>query len=880
MAKAKKSRGLNVYSNLSRRRKGKKEADLRKHAEYLATLPKNPIKRFFYRLHPKRVWAYWFSKRGAIMALKITGIALLVICLFVGALFAYFRKDLDAINPDELSKRVQTTVTKYLDRNGNVLWEDTGSGNYKLVVPSDDLSPYLKQATVAIEDKDFYKHGAISVSGTVRAALTDIKGGQVEGGSTLTQQLVKQVFFASEAQDRGITGIPRKIKEAILAFEVERTYDKDQILTMYLNESPYGGPRNGAESAAETYFGVPAKNLTLAQATLLAAIPQDPTYFNPYNTDGNADLIARQHTVLNDMVTDKYITKAQADAAKAEPILDSLKPESDQYSNMQAPWFVTMVRQQLIQQLGASVVGDGGLTVTTTLDIRIQNALQSAMNTMFSSYIPAYAGFSDAASTVEDVKTGQILAMMGSPNWNTPGFGETNAATAYIQPGSTIKPLVYAQLFQPKPAGQQNYGSGSHFNDSPSAAVNALYGAPLHDDDNIPKGPITVRDALAQSRNIPAVEAMAVNGVKPTINEIHAMGGTSYCTQGNDTEVGLSAAIGGCGIEQIDLVNAYASLARGGAYIPQSSIIKVTNSSGEVLQKWSQPKSKQVVDPQSAYIVSDILHDDVARTPLDGAHAKGMYIPGVPTATKTGTSDIGGQAKDIWMASYSPAIAMAVWFGNPDTTILKNGTSALPGPVIASVMTYAHEDVYQQEGLWKSNEWFTQPAGIQKIGSELYPSWYNAKQGQTNATLTFDRASKKLATTCTPAAAQDVESVVKSTDPVTKQTIYSAAPAGYDAADSDTSHGTPPNCLTPSPGNVTIVQSGTSAQITLSGFSYPSGFSVTGVTASINGTVYTATGSGDNWTINNMPTGASSATVTVDDSGYYDLSGSYTISSH
>src|SRR3990167_3517249 len=256
-------RKMNVYANLAHKRKTKKDAVARKKAEYLATLPKHPVKRFFARLHPKRVAGYWFSKKGGMMALKIAGVSILVVVLFVGGLFSYYRKDLDQIRPGELAKRVQTTVTKYYDRNGELLWEDKGEGNYKLVVKSEEISQYMKDATIAIEDKDFKTHGGISVPGLIRAAVNNTQSENTQGGSTLTQQLVKQVFFADEANERGIKGVPRKIKEVILSIEVERMYDKDQILTLYLNESPYGGRRNGVESAAQTYFGVTAKDLTL-----------------------------------------------------------------------------------------------------------------------------------------------------------------------------------------------------------------------------------------------------------------------------------------------------------------------------------------------------------------------------------------------------------------------------------------------------------------------------------------------------------------------------------------------------------------------------------------------------------------------------------------
>jgi penicillin-binding protein 1A len=782
--KPSKSRKLSLYSNLSRTRKVKKDADSKKYAQYLALLPKQPINRLLYRLNPKNAAKFWFSKHGLLLSLKIMGVTALIFCLLVGGLFVYFRKDLDTIRPGELAKRVQTTVTTYLDRNGQVLWEDKGDGDYKLVVDDSGLSKYLKDATVAIEDKDFYKHGGISATGLLRAVVNNVGGGSTQGGSTLTQQLVKQVFFADEAQQRGLSGIPRKIKEVVLSIEVERMYNKTQILDLYLNESPYGGRRNGVESAAQTYFGKSAKDLTIAEAALLAAIPQNPSVYNPYNVAGHTSLISRQHTVIDNMAEQGYITKAQADEAKKYPILDHITPEASQYTNIKAPHFVQMARAELEKELGKATVGKGGLVVKTTLDLRIQTKLEEAMNDMFTSYIPNWAGFSNGAATVEDTKTGQIVALMGSRDFNYTGYGQDNATVASIQPGSTVKALVYAELFQKKATGQANYGSGSILND---VNIDSLYGAQLFNADHAFKGPMTVRSALATSRNIPAVESMYISGVKPTLDMIHKMGGTSYCTQGDEVQVGLAAAIGGCGIQQIDLVNAYASLARSGAYKPQSTILEVKNNNGETLKKWTDTAAVQIIDPQSAYIVSDILSDDIARAPLDGRHAVGMEIPGVKTSTKTGTSDKEGNAKDIWMMSYSPVLTMGVWLGNSDATILKHGTSSIPGSIIAKVMDYSHKTVYASEGLWKSGDWFTPPTGVQTVSGELYPSWWSKTQGQTTTKLTFDRVSKKKATDLTPDGARIELDVSKTVDPVTKKDVY-IAPDGYDASSDDNVH--------------------------------------------------------------------------------------------
>lgn len=879
MAKKRKNRAVRVYSNLTKRVKTKRDAAARRKAERLASLPKHPVKRFFHRLHPKRFWAYWFSKEGIIMALKIAGIAILVLALIVGALFAYFRRDLDQIRPGEIDKRVQSTVTKYYDRNGILLWEDKGDGNYKLVVESDELSDNLKKATVAIEDRDFFRHSGVSIEGTTRAAFNNLFGGEVQGGSTLTQQLVKQVFFADEAGDRGLSGIPRKIKELILAIEIERMYDKDQILTLYLNESPFGGRRNGAESGAQTYFGKSAAELSIAESALLAAIPQNPSVYDPYNVAGHAGLIARQHDVLDAMRDVGYITQEEADQAKEIAILDTIQPLSSQFEGIKAPHFVQMVREELENELGKTTVGRGGLSVTTTLDVRIQDKLQEAVDEMFDSYVPNFAGFTNGAATVADSKTGQIVALVGSRDFDYPGFGQDNAATAYIQPGSSVKSFVYSELFEQKPEGQQNYGSGTILKDE---RIDDIYGARLQNADRRYAGDVTIRTSLATSRNVPAVKAMYINDnaeqleTSKTLETIRAMGADSYCTVGDDRTAGLALAIGGCGVQQIDMVNAYTTLARGGVYKPQSSILEVKNSSDEVLQKWADVEGERVISEQSAYIVSDILSDVNASAALGSYTAKN--IPGVKTATKTGTSDKGGNAKDLWMFSYSPSLTMGVWLGNPDTTVLRNGTSSLGSPIVASVMEFAHKEVYGPEEKWNEGDWLSRPQGIQQVGNQLYPSWWSRTQGQSNDTLTFDRLSRKRATDCTPSGAQIEFEVIRRVDPVTDEPIYSNVPSGYDATEDDDRHDC--NDQKPTLASSANVSSGPGDEtwtirvgVTAGTF----GIDSSGVRMTVDsqqlsvakqGNFYVATYEGEE-----SPTG--SITVTVTDTGYYTASKTY-----
>jgi penicillin-binding protein 1A len=682
---------------------------------------------------------------------------------------------------------------------------------------------------------------------------------------------VKQVFFADEAGDRGLGGIPRKIKELILAIEIERMYDKDQILTLYLNESPYGGRRNGAESGAQSYFRKSAKDLSVAEAALLAAIPQNPTMYDPYKITGHEALINRQHEVLNAMHDLGYITQEQEDEAKAVPILDKIEPAVKRYDNIAAPHFLLMVQSQLEQELGKATVGKGGLIVKTTLDIRIQQKLEESMADMFASTVPNYAGFTNGAATVEDSKTGQIVALVGSREFDYEGYGQDNAATAYIQPGSSVKSLVYAQLFEQKADGQQNYGSGTVLRDEP---IDALYRSKLENADRTYRGNVTIRTSFATSRNVPAVKAMAINdgitataaGNGTTLNTIRKLGASSYCTVGDDKGVGLALAIGGCGVKQVDMVNAYASLARGGVYKPQSSVLEVKNSAGESLKKWADVEGDRIVSDQSAYIVADILSDPNASAALGSYAAKS--IPGVKTATKTGTSDKGGNAKDLWMFSYSPALTMGVWLGNPDTTILKNGTSSLGSPIIAKVMEYAHKEVYAPEGKWTSGDWFTQPQGIQKVGNELYPSWWSRTQGQANAKLTFDKLSMKKAIDCTPADARIEVDVTKTTDPITKQDVFTNVPAGYDANASDDRHkcgDTPPTI-----GDITVAGGVVKVPVAQGTF----GLDGNAITITINGEDKKASKVGNEYQApysgNTPPAG--SVTVKVIDTGFYSAS--------
>ena len=625
----KKNKSMNTYSSLVYKSRVRADKKSRKRAEELAELPKEPVKRFFARLHPKRVFKFIFSWRGVKAFLKLCAACILLGIIAVGGLFLYYKKDLEAIRLDEL--KVAETVNTYLDRNGEVLWEDKGDGDYRLVVEGSEISTYMRQATVAIEDRNFYNHIGIDPWGLIRAAWSTLTGKGVQGGSTLTQQLIKQVYFSDEAKDRGLSGIPRKIKEAILAIEVEKMYDKEQLITMYLNESPYGGRRNGVESASQTYFGKSSKDLTLAEAALLAAIPNNPAVLNPYNEYGHEQLLWRQQYTLDVMAEMGFITAEEAAEAKQVDILAAIQPEKgDQYENIRAPHFVLEVKSILEEKYGMKTMRSGGFTITTSLDIRAQEMAESAVAA--GAAMMSQNGSDDIALASIDTETGQVIAMVGSSDWNAPVYGQVNAATSLVEPGSTIKPILdYGPLFMQRTG--VNYGPGSILKDE---NIDRIYCAGytgtcmLRNYSGSFYGNITIRQALANSLNIPAVKALYINGIDNSLEIAHKLGDWSYCDE--NSAGGLSIAIGsGCNVRVVEHANAYASIARGGVYKELTYVLEVKNSSGDVLERWEDSEGERVYDEQVAYMIANIMGDASARTMVFGSQATafGFKIPNV-----------------------------------------------------------------------------------------------------------------------------------------------------------------------------------------------------------------------------------------------------------
>ncbi len=810
------TKNMKLYSSLSYKHKAKKEADARRRAEELAKLPKEPVKRFFARLHPKRVFKWWFSKRGQKTIWKTIAACFLILIIFIGGLFLYYKKDLDEIRLDEMS--ISETANTYLDRNGEVLWKDTGNENYRLVVDADEISPYMYQATIAIEDRNFYNHIGVDFVGLVRAALSTLGGHGVQGGSTLTQQLIKQVYFADEAASANRGGLTRKIKELILAIELERMYSKDQILTMYLNQSPYGGRRNGVESAAQTYFGKSAKDLTLAESALLASIPNNPAIFDPYNEYGHEQLIWRQQYTLDVMAEMGYITKDEAEEAKQVAILDTIRPESAQYADMQAPHFVLAVKSQLEEKYGIQTMRAGGWTIKTTLDLRAQKIAEDSINI---GREHLYKNGTDNLAMVSvDVETSQVVALVGSADFSNSTYGELNVATdALIEPGSSIKPILdYSPLFMEREG--VNYGPGSILRDE---NINKLYcagysgGCSLTNATNTFYGDVTIRFSLGHSLNIAAVKALYINGIDNSLEIAHALGDTTYC-EGREG-YGLSIAIGsGCGVKMVEHANAYASLARGGSYKDLAYVLEVKNSSGETIETWEDKEANRVVDEQVAYMVSNILSDRSARW---SNSTVGFNIPDVWTATKTGTTTTvnSAQVKDSLIESYSTAVSTFVWNGNHDGSGFRNSGNGSGDPVryvVHNFMERVHKEVYEPDGRWHPGDQPVKPAGIQTLTingrTDIWPSWFNSSKnsGVAKEKLTFNRYNHLLASSCTPEDYKIEVEVTKTKDPMTGNEVYSV-PEPYNRETSDPCDYTPPQIALSTSGSniIATVKRGT-----------------------------------------------------------------------
>jgi len=608
-----------------------------------------------------------------------SGRILIGLGVFILLLFAWYAKDLPT--PGKIKNLQSGNSVQLFDRNNKPIYSLSG-GIKRFDLEAKDIPEVIKQTTITAEDRYFYHNFAIDPKGLLRAVITDVFHGSssLQGGSTITQQFVKNTLLSPE---RTLT---RKIKELILAIEVEIMYSKEDILTMYLNQMPYGGNNYGIEAASRTFFDKHAQDLSLAEAATLAALLQRPSYFSPYGTHGDVRL-TRVNWILDSMVDLKYIDQAQADVAKADA-KDMTFAERKDF--IVAPHFAQYVKDTLVDRFGEQMIEEGGLKVTTTLDLDKQTLAEDALRSAASGRFNGINA-SNGALVSLDPKTGQILAMVGSADYfNNEIDGQVNVAVAERQPGSAFKPIVYAAAFKDK------YNPASPLWDVTTDFGNGYI---PQNYDGATHGPVTMRTALANSLNIPAVKTLYLAGLDKALQTAHDMGITTL----NDRDrYGLSLVLGGGEVKLIDLTTAYGVFANNGKLAATTPILKVVNSRGKTLVEYKD-SAKEVLDPQIAYEISSILSDNNARSMVFGTNSA-LYISGRTVAAKTGTTS---EYRDAWTVGYTPQVVTGVWVGNNDNTPMSAGAAGAmaAAPIWRQYMSGFLKDL--------PNEDFYKPSGIQ-----------------------------------------------------------------------------------------------------------------------------------------------------------------------
>ncbi|MDB5238831.1 MAG: putative penicillin-binding protein [Candidatus Parcubacteria bacterium] len=601
--------------------------------------------------------SYHHIKTGIVIALSA-----IFILIGLGALWVATLKIPDV---DSFESRKVIQSTKIYDRTGNILLFDTGSNSKRTVVSLSSLPKYLPEATIAIEDSNFYRNSGIEPTSIIRAILADVVSGQYDqGASTITQQVVKNSLLT---QDKTIT---RKIKEWVLAIKLTRVMSKDDILETYLNETSYGGTIFGVEEASQQFFGHPAKADTLGEAAYLAAIPQAPTYYSPFGLH-TADLDARQKLVLRRMKELGMLTDTEYQAALKEKVQFLTKDSK----GIRAPHFSLYVKDYLVNKYGEDVVDSGGLKVITTLDYAMQQKAEDVIK-KFSASLATNFNASNTAIVALDPKSGDILTMVGSRDYFDKNIdGNFNIATARRQPGSTFKPFVYATdfmkgytpetiLFDIKTEFSTKCNpDGTPKN--PSADPKKECYSP-GEYDNIFEGPLSIRQALAQSRNIPAVEALYLAGISNAVSTARVMGVTITDPQ----RCGLTLVLGGCEVSLLDLTSAYGVFANDGIRNPYRSILEVDDVNGNVLEKATE-SPKQAIPAEVARQISSILSDTNVR--MNSLQPIGESV-GRPVAIKTGTTN---DYRDVWTLGYTPNLVVGAWAGNNNNRPLTPNVAGL-----------------------------------------------------------------------------------------------------------------------------------------------------------------------------------------------------------
>lgn len=593
----------------------------------------------------------FLNKHGS--TLKTLSVLVLSVFLISSAFALFWLSTFKVPTSESIQERRVTESTKIYDRTGKVLLYDTGGNIRRNTVPIEEISRNIKNATIAIEDKEFYSHKGVKPTAFIRATLVNILSLDFsQGGSTITQQVIKNSLLTSEKL------VSRKIKEWVLAVKLEQVATKDEILSMYLNEIPYGGVIYGVEEASETFFGKSSKDVTLAEAAYLAALPKAPTFYSPYGKNRNR-LEERKNLVLREMLKSNFITKEEYNKAMKEKISFIAKGDS----SIKAPHFVFYVIDYIKNKYGEEILSSGGLRVITSLNYDLQSigeqiaydyALENKKN----------FDAENSALVAIDPKTGEILTMVGSRNYFDKEIdGAFNVTLAKRQPGSTIKPFVYSEAFI------KGYTPETVLFDlktqfSTSCAPNDLtmgngcYAPENYD--SIFRGPITLRNALAQSINVPSVKVLYLAGLSESIRLARDMGIESLSNKG---DYGLTLVLGGGEVTPLELTGAYGVFANNGVKTKITGIVEIKSKDGTVLEKHN-PEPVQVLDKEVALKISSILSDNVARAPSYGQTSV-LYFGERDVAVKTGTTN---DYRDAWIMGYTPSIAVGAWAGNNDNS--------------------------------------------------------------------------------------------------------------------------------------------------------------------------------------------------------------------
>ena len=577
--------------------------------------------------------------------------------LFVSIAVAIIARGLP--DPNKLIDRELAQTTKIYDRSGETVLYEIHGDQQRTLVDINELPDYIKWASIAVEDKNFYKHNGVSVWGILRGVIWQkIRGKRVQGGSTLTQQFIKNAVLTNE---RTVT---RKIKEWILAYKLEQKFSKDEILQLYLNEIPYGSTAYGVEAASQKYFAKTAKDLSLAEAAILAALPQAPSTYSPYGNNRDL-LINRQHVILNLMVEQNYISEEDADNAKNFELI--FKKQS---SNIKAPHFVMYIKEFLSEKYGEKMIEQGGLKIITTLDLYKQEIAEEVIVELGEKNNKNYQATNAALISI-DPKTGQILAMVGSRDYFSDEIdGQVNITTSLRQPGSSLKPLIYASTFLKGLSPDTIlYDVVTNFSQDEEDPYEP------HNYDSEEHGPVSIRKALAGSLNIPAVKAIYIAGVDNVLTLARDVG---YTSLEDKDRFGLSLVLGGAEVQLLEHTNAYSAFAREGNISPIASILKIEDKEGNVIEEWHE-ESRKVLDPKVARAINDILSDNNARAYAFG-ESNWLTLRDRPVAAKTGTTN---DYRDAWTIGYTPSLVTGVWVGNNNNDEMKRGAAG--GAVAAPI---------------------------------------------------------------------------------------------------------------------------------------------------------------------------------------------------